>query len=72
MKTFHRESGHQAGETVTVGELLALLARYPSDMPVFAQWEGCDGYIHPDNFEVTEVSKGLEIERCLVIDVNAY
>lgn len=74
MKTFHYDGGHEAGTTMTVAELRAKLAEYPDDMPVFAEWETCRGYMTPDDFAVERVHKGNPAEECdcLVIDVNGY
>ena len=74
MKTFHHGLGHEAGSTMTVAELKAALEEYPDDMPVFAEWEGVNGYIKKDNFSIENVHKGDKSEecRCLVIWVEAY
>jgi len=71
-KTFRYELGHEAGKTLTVGGLMEALAQFPSDMPVFAQWEGCHGFIGPENFSIETVTKGLDECECLVIDVTQY
>lgn len=74
MKTFRYPLGHEAGKTMTVAELRAVLESYPDDMPVLAEWEGVQAYIKPDAFSVEPVSKGHKDDecRCLVIDVNRY
>lgn len=74
MKAFRSRLGHVAGETITVGELRELLLSYPDDMPIFAEWEGCDAYIDKDNFNIETVSKGNDDDKCecIVIDVNRY
>ena len=74
MKTFRYALGHVAGQTMTVAELRELLAKYPDEMPVFAEWEGVRAYIEPDIFAVERVSKGMEADACdcLVLNVNYY
>lgn len=71
MKTFHYAHGRPARTTLTVGELQALLAQYPADMPVLAEWEGQRmplGLHH----EVERYSAGVDEERCdcLVLDAE--
>ena len=74
MKTFHYAAGHEAGSTMTVAELRQFLADYPDDMPVFASWEGCEGYINGADSAIESVHKGNKDEECLclVFDVNRY
>lgn len=74
MKTFRYALGHVAGATMTVAELRELLTKYPDDMPVFAEWEGCHAYIEPEMFSVESAAKGFEADRCdcLVVDVNRF
>lgn len=74
MKKFRFESGHVAGNTLTVGEMKKKLEEYPDDMPVLAEWEGCRAYIDPGMFEIALVGKGCKEDECmgLVIDVNSY
>lgn len=74
MKTFHHELGHDAGSTMTVAELRAKLAEYPDDMPVFGGWEGVNGCITPESFDIERTHKGNKAEACdcLIIDVNDY
>ena len=74
MKTFKYELGHIAGSTMTVAELRDGLAAYPDDMPVFATWEGVNGYVDLRNASVQNVHKGTKSEACpcLVIDVEDY
>lgn len=40
MKTFHWPHGGRSKTVLTVAELQELLAKYPPDMPVMAEWEG--------------------------------
>ena len=74
MKTFRYPMGHFAGETITVSELRDELAKFPPDMPVMAQWEGCHAYIDPSSFGVEKISKGFAEDECdcLVINVDTY
>lgn len=39
MRTFYYPRGHARFSAMTVAELRALLAKYPDDMPVMAEWE---------------------------------
>lgn len=64
MKEFKNEFGRKIGKTMTVSELIDELNAYPKDMPVFAEWEGVNAFILPENFGVKS--------ECLVIDVNYY
>lgn len=74
MKLFRYPLGHEAGQTVTVKELIVKLKEYPEDMPVMAEWEGVVAYIKPENFSFSLVDKGLSEDKCwcLVIDVERY
>ena len=74
MKLFRYPLGHEAGQTLTVKELIEKLSEYPMDMPVMAEWEGVVAYIRPENFSNFFVDKGLAEDRCLclVIDVERY
>ena len=74
MKTFRHLLGHEAGQTMTVNELMKKMKKYPADMPVFAKWEGCEGFIKAEEFSIHNVLKGHpeDICKCLVIDVNEY
>lgn len=74
MKVFRYKKGHVAGKTMTVGELRALLATHPDDMPVFAEWESCHAYAEPEMFSVKSVHKGMVADACdcLVVDVSSY
>jgi hypothetical protein len=73
-KTFRYKLGHEAGKTLTVGGLMEALTQFPYDMPVFAQWESCNGFIDVENFSIEKVTKGHEDDECecLVIDVTRY
>lgn len=74
MRQFKNKIGNIAGETCTVAELREILSQYPDDIPVFAQWEGCNGYVTNDSVSITMVHKGDKLDscECLVIDVNNY
>lgn len=74
MKTFRYKLVHVAGQTMTVSELRDALAKYPPDMPVLAEWEGCLAYIEGENFSVREEHKGHEDDKCecLIIWVENY
>jgi hypothetical protein len=73
MRTYKWPLGHDAGQTVTVQELIDILKRYPGDMPVFATWEGVLAYVDPVNFTIESVSKHGERESPhLLIDVEQY
>lgn len=75
MKTFSSSAGFKVlGETMTVKELREKLSEYPDDMPVFGEWEGCYGFIIPQNFSTVRTGKGYadDICDCLLIDVNDY
>lgn len=74
MKTFRYPLGHEAGKTLTVGELMEALTDYPYDMPVMAQWEGVNAFVDNESFSVETVTKGHDEDKCecLVIDVNKY
>ena len=72
MKQFYYKTGKMAGKTMLVHELRDKLKEYPDYMPVFGFWEGCTGYVLPDNFTVASVSKGGEPVDCLLIDVEDY
>lgn len=66
MKTFYYDHGAVMGATLTVGELKAVLANYPDEMPVLATWEGITTCFHADGVEVGQFFS----EDCLVFDVN--
>lgn len=86
MKTFGNE--HYRESTITVGEMKAILAKHPDDMPVLATWEGIYtsfrglNYFNPRNGETRDY---VEVETptnyfpfedlkepCLVFDVDQY
>ena len=73
-KKFRYKLGHEAGTTLTVGGLMEALTQYPYDMPVFVQWEGVNAFVGVENFDIEEVTKGHDDDKCdcLVIDVNHY
>lgn len=70
MKTFRYPLGHAALSTLTVGELLSLLAKYPHDMPVLAAWEG---QLMPLGVfsEVREHDAGFPADRCQCLILDA-
>ncbi len=72
MKSFRYPSGHHCGDTMTVGELRALLAEYPDDMPALVTWEGVYRFIQPDGFEVKDYwgPHPEDFAWCLVIDAE--
>jgi len=74
VKTFRYELGHEAGKTLTVGELRAELEAYPDDMPVMAEWEGVRAYVDPAEFYPRPVCKGMkeDEEVCLIMSVEKY
>lgn len=74
MKTFRYALGHEAGTTLTVGELIEALKNYPPQMPVMCEWEGCNAFVKEENFGISKVTKGHQDDACdcLVIDVNQY
>jgi hypothetical protein len=59
---------------MTVKELREKLAEYPDDLPVFGGYEGVEGYIRPEAFQVVKCDKGPVQDRqpCLLIDVEEY
>ena len=59
---------------MTVGELRALLAQHPDDMPVVAEWEGQRCFILPKRFRVQKIGTVgyTEESSALIIDVNDY
>lgn len=71
MKTFHYKHGNVALRALTVGELQALLAQYPTDMPVLAEWEGQRMPIGVHH-STEPFSVGVDAERCecLVLDAE--
>lgn len=73
MKIFRYELGHNAMETMTVGELIKYLKDFPEEMPVLAQWEGChnplnEAAINP-SFHTGKTEDACDV---LVFDVNNY
>jgi hypothetical protein len=72
MKTFRYPRGHKDGDTLTVGELKALLGKYRDSMPVLATWEGIYTLMHPDNVSLDTPTcwHDDDNELCLVFDVN--
>lgn len=70
MKTFRYPLGHKDGDTLTVGELKALLAEYPDDMPVLASWEGIHTFMRDVSVETPTHWHDEDNEPCLVFDVN--
>lgn len=74
MKKFRYELGHEAGETLTVGELVDKLSEYPSDMPVISTWERVYTFIGNDDFSTEYFHKGEQEDRelCLIIDADQY
>ena len=60
--------------TMTVRELREKLSEYPDEMPVFGTWEGVNGYITANCFEVEMSHKGCASEavESLLIDVESY
>lgn len=57
-------------KTMTVSELKAALSKYPDDMPVWAEWEGCLAHIGVDNFIQGKI--GPDDIDVLVINVDDY
>lgn len=74
MKVFRNAYGHEAGRTVTVGEMKTALDEYPDDMPIMAEWEGVNAYVDPSEFGMELVSKGMDEDEevCLVMPVENY
>ena len=74
MKTFRYGKGHVAGSTVTIGEFIDILTKFPKEMPLLAEWEGCHAFITSEDLAVEKTGKGhLEDEcECLIINVNNY
>jgi hypothetical protein len=79
MKTFHFELGHEDFSTLTVGELKAILDKFPDEMPVLATWEGIYTPFRAQRgaevyFEVVTPKHWLESDNvpCLVFDVDNY
>lgn len=74
MKTFRYERGHAHYKTMTVGEMVDYLQRYPSDMPVMATWEGvCCGFEIERSQIEADFHGGLKEDACdvLMFDVDA-
>ena len=74
MKTLHYKLTKRTKETMTVGELIKKLHKYDEAMPVLATWEGVDGLVQPQLFDVEKYycnSHGEEIHH-LSIDVEKY
>lgn len=61
-------------ETLTVKELIYHLSKYPSDMPVFGEWEGVKGVIEESSFSTKLVHKGNadDTQESLLIYVERY
>lgn len=74
MKKFRYGLGHDAGETLTVGELIDKLSSYPKDMPVISTWESIHTFIGNDDFSTKyfHMGKQDDCEMCLIIDVDQY
>lgn len=74
MKTFRYPKGHKACETMTVGELIDLLQKYPADMPVMATWEGVTAHLDTHSCEKKFISHCHPDDacECLVFDVEQY
>ena len=75
MKAFRYKLGHVAGETMTVGELMAELAKFPADMPILYEWEGQHVMAKPDRVATEDDIHWGEKEdacTCLVINADNY
>lgn len=74
MKTFRHKLGHFAGKTMTILDLRLKLCKYPEDMPVMVNFEGCDFYIdqEDDYFEVEKLHKGHPDDECDVLVIKLY
>lgn len=74
-KTFLYPLGRECGTTLTVKGLREALAKYPDDLPVFAEWEGVWAFVEEKSFSTApcdKVDTAKPGESALVIDVNAY
>lgn len=72
MKVFRYAAGHKACETMTAAELIELLQKYPSDIPVMATWEGVLSHIDTFSCEKRLVSSCHPDDacECLIFDVE--
>ena len=68
MKKFRYPLGHEAGKTLTVGELRLALVQYSDKTPVLASWEGVKACVETENFKLENVDS----EQCLIIYVDEY
>ena len=72
MKTFKYPVGHEAGRTLTVGELKGVLDQFSDDMPVMATWEGVFAYMEHHSLEIVDKGCPEDAAQCLVFDVEHY
>lgn len=63
---------NQIENTITVKELIALLAAYPESAPVFAVWEGQEICIDSDCASLQMAKKGGKEFNAVFLDVNDY
>jgi hypothetical protein len=64
VKHFRYKLGHEAGATMTVGELKKALDDYPDEMPVILDWEGVNAFVNSSDWRTGLVHKGEQGDEC--------